>query len=159
MTSHPQTNVSRLIALGGLAGGAAEVLWVTMYALAGEVSAAEVARQVTASVWPAAAAWTIAPALGIAIHMILAVALAAVCAPLLMRFTAHRSAPAALVFVSLIALTTVWAVNFFIVLPVLNPAFIQLMPYAATLASKMLFGLTMAAVLHRGARRRTIRAR
>jgi len=154
-----QTNVWRLIALGGLAGGTAEVLWVTIYALAGEVSAAEVARQVTASVWPSAADWTIAPVLGIAIHMILAVALAALCAPLLMRLTSRQAAPAALVLVSLIALTTVWAVNFLIVLPVLNPAFIQLMPYAATLASKMLFGLAMAAVVHRDAARETVRIR
>ena len=49
-------------------------------------------------------------------------------------------------------LAGIWALNFLLVLPVLNPRFVTLMPYAATLASKALFGLTMAAVLARGKR-------
>lgn len=147
MKRQDRTDVRLLIALGGLAGGLAEVVWVTLYALASDISAVEVARQVTASLSPAAAAWAIAPALGVAIHMVLALTLAALCAPLLMRFAARREGAAALVLLSLIALTTVWAVNFFVVLPTVNPDFIKLMPYAATLASKMLFGLAMAGVL------------
>ncbi|HET7598279.1 MAG TPA: hypothetical protein VFK15_15220 [Burkholderiales bacterium] len=138
----------RLIALGGLAGGTAEVLWVTLYAAATGVSATEVARQVTASLWAGAANWSLAPALGIAIHMALALALAAVCAPLLLRLARHAP-PAAVTVLGVGALTLVWAVNFFLVLPALNPAFVGLMPYAATLVSKMLFGYAMATVVRR----------
>ncbi|HET9664121.1 MAG TPA: hypothetical protein VFP00_07820 [Burkholderiales bacterium] len=150
MRQFKRINEWRLIALGGLAGGAAEMLWVTLYSAAGDVSAAEIARQVTASLYPAAGAWTLAPALGIAIHMILALALAALCAPLLIRLTQHHATSTALILVAVLALTLVWAVNFFLVLPVLNPGFVTLMPYAATLVSKMLFGLAMAAVLQHG---------
>jgi len=157
MRRSERTNVGRLIALGGLAGGAAEVLWVTLYAAIGDVSAAEVARQVTASLYPAAAEWSSAPALGVAIHMVLALALAAVCAPFLTRLARRHAAAAAITLAALLALTLVWAVNFFVVLPALNPDFITLMPYAATLASKMLFGLAMAAVLQRESRVRRAR--
>jgi hypothetical protein len=37
--------------------------------------------------------------------------------------------------------------NFFLILPVLNASFVTLMPFAATLTSKLLFGFAMAAVL------------
>jgi hypothetical protein len=41
----------------------------------------------------------------------------------------------------------VWAVNFLVVLPVLEPAFLTLLPLAVTLASKLLFGVAAAATL------------
>lgn len=47
----------------------------------------------------------------------------------------------------MLTLATVWAINFFLVLPALNPWFITLMPYLVTSASKMLFALTMAIIL------------
>lgn len=53
-----------------------------------------------------------------------------------------RLAPALLVAVA--ALSGVWGINFFVVLPTLNPVFITLMPYGITLISKMLFGIAMA---------------
>jgi hypothetical protein len=46
-------------------------------------------------------------------------------------------------------LIIVWAVNFLVVLPVLNPAFIVLLPDSVTLFSKMLFGTAMALVLQK----------
>ncbi len=53
-------------------------------------------------------------------------------------------------------LAAVWTMNFFIVLPVLNPVFIVLMPYPATFASKMLFALAMAGVLTGGNSRQPV---
>jgi len=47
----------------------------------------------------------------------------------------------------ILTLTTVWAVNFFLVLPYLNPRFVDLLPYSVTLVSKLLFGLSAAMVL------------
>lgn len=49
--------------------------------------------------------------------------------------------------VSVLTLATVWTMNFFVVLPNLNPVFITLMPYPVTFASKMLFALAMAVTL------------
>ncbi|MNC99822.1 hypothetical protein D3C83_182370 [compost metagenome] len=43
----------------------------------------------------------------------------------------------------------VWAVNFLLVLPYLNSAFVALMPAGATLLSKSLFGIAMAWTLNR----------
>jgi hypothetical protein len=51
-----------------------------------------------------------------------------------------------------VAVYGAFAPNFLLVLPLLNPRFLALMPYAATLASKALFGLAMGAVLARGER-------
>jgi hypothetical protein len=47
----------------------------------------------------------------------------------------------------LTALATVWAVNFFVVLPVVSPAFIHMVPYAISLTSKLLFGAAAAEVV------------
>jgi len=43
----------------------------------------------------------------------------------------------------------VWAVNFFVVLPSIDPDFIHLVPYSVSLVSKVLFGLAAAEALRR----------
>jgi hypothetical protein len=53
----------------------------------------------------------------------------------------------------ILTLATVWAVNFLLVLPYLNPRFVDLLPYSVTLASKLLFGLAAATVLRNQAMR------
>lgn len=130
----------------GLCGGLAEIAWIALYSSATSTNGIEVARQVTVSFWPTAGEWTFAPVLGIAIHMALALALASALVPLLLRFAAQYPGPGAVMAGATAALALVWAVNFFLVLPVLNPAFVTLMPYGATLTSKLLFGATIARV-------------
>lgn len=149
MKLDPNTDSPRLFTtalLAGLAGGAAEILWVAGYAAATSLHGVEVARAIAASFSPALAAHTAAPLLGVAIHLALAAALAGVFAFALWRPLA-RAGAAAVWAASLILLAAVWAVNFFLLLPALNPAFGELMPYPATLASKLLFGAAMAAAL------------
>jgi len=136
------------ILVAGLAGGIAEILWVLAYGAFAPISATEVAREVTASVLPGAAASAAAPGLGIGIHLALSIALAGAFATL---FPGRRGA-AGTVAIAVAALAGVWTLNFLLVLPVLNPRFVTLTPYAATLASKALFGLAMGAVLARGER-------
>ncbi|HYJ20113.1 MAG TPA: hypothetical protein VEW72_13165, partial [Burkholderiales bacterium] len=63
------------------------------------------------------------------------------------RLVAPRFGAAAFLAIAAVSLALVWAINFFVVLPVLNPDFVTLMPYGATLASKILFGITMGSVL------------
>ena len=41
----------------------------------------------------------------------------------------------------------IWATNFFLVLPAINPAFVALVPYTTSLISKVLFGAAAALVL------------
>lgn len=85
--------------------------------------------------------------LGIAIHMLLAVALGCAFAHALWRPLARPRGPAATLGLAALTLASVWTMNFFVVLPVLNPVFITLIPYPVSFASKMLFALAMAVTL------------
>jgi hypothetical protein len=133
--------------LAGLGGGAVELAWVGLYSSAMGTSGVAVAEQVTTSLFPAAAGLPSAPLLGIAIHMLLSVALGLAFAATIWRLAAPLLGTAALMTTAAVSLTLVWAINFFVVLPVLNPAFITLMPFGITLASKVLFGIAMGSVL------------
>jgi hypothetical protein len=137
------------ILVAGLAGGLAEVLWVLAYGAFAPVSASEVAREVTASVLPQAAAAAAAPALGLAIHLLLSIGLAYAFVTALGGIASGaRTVP-----VAVAALTTVWAFNFLVLMPLLEMRFATLMPYAMTLLSKALFGAAMGWVLVRSAPR------
>ena len=135
------------VVLAGLAGGAAEVAWVSLFSTLTPVSGIEVARQVTASVMPAVAGFALAPVLGIVIHFVLSLALACAFAGTLRLSFLHGPDRTEIMAGAVMLLCTVWFVNFFVVLPVLNPSFIDLMPYEVTFVSKILFGVAMASVL------------
>lgn len=137
------------ILIAGLAGGIAEILWVLAYGAFAPVSATEIAREVTASVLPGAAAWTAAPALGVGIHLALSIAVAYAFVGAFARLLAGRHGAGRYLALAVAALAGVWAVNFLVLLPLLNPRFVTLMPFAATLFSKALFGAAMGAVLAR----------
>ncbi len=137
--------------LAGAGGGLAEIAWVSLYAGLTGQDPALVARAVTtaagaAAVWPAATA-----TLGVLVHMLLAAALGVALAfawrGVRARFGADSPYPFALA-----VLTCVWAINFFVVLPITSPAFIGLLPYGVSLASKLLFGAAVAEALRRQAR-------
>lgn len=136
-----------LVLIASLAGGMAEIIWVSLYASFAPLTAATVAREVTASLLPALAAGTTGAWLGILIHMLLAVALGYAFAYALWKPLARPHGMVATLAISVLTLATVWTMNFFVVLPVLNPVFITLMPYPVTFASKMLFALAMAVTL------------
>lgn len=135
-------SVERVVAAGA-AGGAAEVLWISGAAAVLGVEGSHIARAVTGTVVPVAADTAWAPWLGLAIHFLLSFALAAVFIPLLAR-RLHR---AALITAGVGTLALVWAFNFVVLLPVVNPAFTTLLPYPVTLISKLLFGLAMTLTL------------
>lgn len=136
--------IMRKVLLASLAGGVAEILWVALYAALSSVSGVEVARQVAATLFPSAADLAVAPILGIAAHLVLSLALAvAFACAVWIPFARRLDLPAAMV-IAIAALAAVWAVNFLVVLPVLNPAFVTLLPYGASLISKVLFGVAMA---------------
>ena len=131
--------------LAGLAGGVMEVAWISFFQHLTGKEAAVVARGVTRSFVPDYATSGAVP-LGIAIHMALAVglgiAVAFVVSRLLPRIAGTVFEPLAVVLM----LVGVWAVNFFVVLPAINPDFVTLVPYGASLASKVLFGVAAALV-------------
>lgn len=153
MISNSQNESVRLgllILLAGVSGGLAEILWVMVYSAFTPVSGMEVAREVTASLFPALAAGVAGAWLGVAIHMALAVALGYAFAYVIWKPLVRARGPLATLVASALMLATVWTMNFFVVLPALNPAFITLMPYSVTFVSKLLFALALAGVLAGG---------
>ena len=136
--------VAQVGVIAGLAGGLAEVAWISTYGAISGVSVDLVAREITRSIVPYASyssVWA-----GIFIHLILAVGLGvgvALAIRLLLLGYGRLHTEFGLV---ILTLATVWAVNFLLVLPYLNPNFVDLLPYTVTLASKLLFGLAAATV-------------
>ena len=134
--------------LAGLAGGIAELVWVMLYSSLTQASGSEVARQIVVTLFPVLMQAPSVVALGVAIHFALSLALAAAFVWIVWRpFIRNRGAVATFVGAA-VALALIWAANFLVVLPRLNPDFVALMPYSVTLFSKLLFGVAMAWVLN-----------
>lgn len=133
----------RIVLRAGIAGGMMEVLWVSLYSSFSTVSAAEIARQVTASLFPFATDSSIAPVLGLVLHLLLSLVLALLFISIVLKPIFARYGKPGIMISSLITLVLVWKINFFIVLPLLNSSFISLMPLFVTLISKLLFGAVM----------------
>lgn len=146
MRSTQQLESLRHGVIAGAAGGLAEIAWVTLYAGLTGSDPAVLARGVTSAAGVSALLPASPVALGIAVHMTLAVtlgiALAFAWQRLRDRFAATGPYP-----VMLAALAGVWGINFFVILPLVSPAFIHLVPYAVSLTSKLLFGMAAAAAL------------
>jgi H+/gluconate symporter-like permease len=88
--------------------------------------------------------------LGILIHLALSLVMGCVYVLLIWQPFARRAGMAATLLSAALALAAVWATNFFVILPALNPTFVALMPYAVTFTSKMLFALALTGVLIAG---------
>ncbi len=132
----------RIVMIAGLAGGM-EVIWVSLYSSFSSVSGVEIARQVTASLFPFAADLSIAPMLGLIIHLLLSLVLVLLFITIVLKPVFVRYGKPGIMLSSLITLALVWKINFFIVLPLINPSFISLMPLLITFISKLLFGAVM----------------
>jgi hypothetical protein len=135
------------IVVAGLIGGTAEVVWVTLYSAFTSADAAVVAREIVYSLPFAGARATAAN--GVAIHLTLSVVLAFAFGLLLWHPLLRRAGLAVNVVFACAALALVWVINFGVVLPVMNPIFVDLLPYAVTFISKLLFGAAMGVTLYR----------
>jgi hypothetical protein len=137
--------------IAGAAGGLAEIAWVTLYAGATGGDPAILARGVTTAAGVSALLPAAPASLGVAVHLALAVLLGVALSFGWRAFSANRSRSTSPYPFMLAALTCVWAINFFVVLPVIDPAFILLVSYPVSLISKLLFGLAAAEVVRRQA--------
>jgi hypothetical protein len=144
-TPHIEAISSGVIA--GAAGGLAEIAWVTLYAGMTGGNAAVLARGVTSAAGVAALVPQSPVALGITVHMTLAITLGVALAYAWRTLRTRKIAAAGPYPFMLAALAGVWAVNFLVILPIVSPAFVHLVPYAVSLTSKLLFGLAAAAAL------------
>lgn len=137
-----------LAILAGLAGGVTEIVWVSVYSVLTPISSVEVARQIAATVLPALSDSAYGSTMGVVIHLLLSVILAVFFVLIVLRPVLRQFDSWNITLLSLAALTLVWAVNFLIILPVINPGFITIMPGVVTLISKLLFGFTMGVILN-----------
>jgi len=138
--------VGRGIAAGA-AGGIAEIIWIFVYASATGADAASLARGVTTATGINLLLQDNSAAFGVTIHMMLAAVLGIALAfswTALSRRWPTRANPYA---VMPVALAAVWAINFLIILPLIDPHFVQIVPYSVSLISKLLFGVAAAAAL------------
>lgn len=146
-TAAKQLGIFQIGVIAGVAGGLAEVAWVSVYSAMTGGDAAVLARGVTTAAGVSALLPASPAALGVAVHMALAVMLGIALAFAWQELSAHGLTASRPYPFMLSALSVVWAINFFVVLPVVSPAFVHLVPYGASLASKLLFGIAAAAVL------------
>lgn len=133
--------------VAGAAGGLAEIAWVTLYAAITGGDPAILAQGVTSAAGVSALLPSSPVMLGIIVHISLAVIVGLLLAfawrELRVQWPSLRSPyPFALA-----ALAGIWVLNFFIVLPIVSPAFVHLLPYPVGLTSKLLFGIAAAAAL------------
>ena len=135
--------------LAGAAGGLAEVIWVCLYSAATGGDAALLARGVTTAAGVNALLPSAPVMTGISVHMALAVLLGVALTGLWQSVASFRFSTASLYAAALATLAAVWAMNFFVVLPVVSPEFIHLVPYWVSLTSKLLFGFAAAEALRR----------
>jgi hypothetical protein len=135
--------------LAGAAGGLAEVIWVCLYSAATGGDAALLARGVTTAAGVSALLPSAPVVTGISVHMALAVLLGIALAGLWQSIASFRPGTASLYAAALAVLAAVWAMNFFVVLPIVSPDFIYLVPYWVSLTSKLLFGFAAAETLRR----------
>ena len=134
-------------ALAGIAGGVAEIAWIALYSASTGVPAEPVVRGIVVTLIPALATSSWSIALGLLIHLGLAFALGFGLAVVVRLFSRPGRAPYSAFGLVMGVLAAVWAVNFLVALPYLNPDFVRLLPYEVTLLSKLLFGLSAAIVL------------
>jgi hypothetical protein len=135
-------NTTRTIVLAGIAGGTVEIIWVLLHCIGSPLQASLVAEEVARSFLPQMVGLT-AVLTGLLIHYVLALLIAAVAVFAYLRTFAGDIDEPAIFATSIAALVAIWAANFFVVLPVVNPDFVTLMPYTVTLISKIGFGITM----------------
>lgn len=128
----------------GLAGGLAEIVVIWLYSALTGGDSAMIARHVASAIGLDGAS----SAVGVAVHMGLAVALGIALSAALQIFVDRPMYNGAILSFMVASLAVVWVINYFVVLPAVNPSFVHLLPYAITFTSKLAFGFAAAATLH-----------
>jgi len=132
--------------VAGFAGGLAEVLVMAAYSGASGLSGVTILSLITATFLPASFAFGGLGAFdGLVIHLALSVAIGAGFG--IFQYLIHKNR--AVVSYSFVLVTGalmlagIWAFNFFVLLPEINPAFVAYVPLAPSFVSKLSFGITL----------------
>jgi len=134
------------IVLAGLAGGLAEILWIGAISPMTTFNATAVAQEITASLIPGVPESIYNTFIGIGIHLVLSILLAAAFLLTIGRMVKNRTGLTGQLVAGVSTLLTVWVINFFVILPILNPVFVVLVSYGPSLISKVFFAIAMVLV-------------
>ena len=132
--------------LAGLAGGAAEVLWIFALGVAGKIDAASVTSAVALTLVPGATPSSLLPALALGIHLGLSALLGLVFGALAWHFLPDGYTPH-MYLAGTMLLLSIWAMNFFVVLPLIGNPLAAAISLPLSFVSKALFALAMVATL------------
>ena len=137
----------RWLFIAGLCGGLAEVLWIGAYCLIYDIHLSMIGTAISATVFPGSELSSYAPYAGLGIHLVLSIALALGFGTIAWPYIGTVLGNTGTMILSIATLALVWKVNFYLVLPVLNPDFINMFPIGITLISKLIFGTAMGLTL------------
>lgn len=126
-------------AFAGLAGGAAEMIWISIAHPFGGTSPVLVARAITAAFDRSFAAAPSAAMLGTSIHLVLSALLGSIMYVAWVGLMKSPRLNLSIMPFSIATLMAVWAMNFYVMLPSINPGFIELVPVWTGLISKLSF--------------------
>ncbi len=126
-------------ALAGIAGGVVEVIFMAIYCSLSGKNGMEILRYVAYTFYNGGALS------GLFIHLVLSLLIGLVFG--LVVYSArhvgvHARYPV-IAAVGVVMLVIVWAFNFFVLLPSINPEFVAFVPLEAAFFSKLSFGLTL----------------
>jgi hypothetical protein len=148
MSNANKLTTMRTGVIAGTVGGLAEIAWITFYAGMTGTDPAALARGVTTAAGISALLPVDSPvALGIGMHMGLAAMLGIILVCTWRALSAKRPHLRNPYPFMLTALAAVWTINFFVVLPIVSPAFVHIVPFAVSLTSKLLFGVAAAEII------------
>ena len=135
------------IVFAGFCGGMAEIMWIAGYSLFSHIEPSNIASSISQTFFSNSIDPQIAPLVGVAIHLFLSGLLALGFGLSVLPFIQRLSNKYSTLIVSVVTLAVVWKINFFVLLPIWNPEFINLLPLHISLLSKLLFGMTMGIML------------
>jgi len=138
----------RLSLIAGFLGGMAEVMFMLVYARLTTADPIVIGSEITRSFFHAYSIGWRAALLGLAIHFVLSFIMAGFFITVVMAFFKRAwRRKTSLITLGLAYLAAIWSLNFLILLPSVNVAFVHLSPLLVTLTSKLLFGYSMSAYL------------
>lgn len=129
---------------GGLAGGVAEIVFMAVYCLVSGKSGASILSLVTFTFSDRGFAFgPLGAYSGVLIHLALSILIGISFSIAMFLIDNNKESATRTVFSAAVLLTGIWAFNFFILLPRINPEFVAMVPAKAAFFSKFLFGLSL----------------
>ncbi|MBI5970100.1 MAG: hypothetical protein HY884_02980 [Deltaproteobacteria bacterium] len=130
----------------GLAGGIAEVVFMAFYGAAAGMSGVKLLSAITNTFFSAAFSFgPLGAVSGLVIHLLLSAVIGVFfgAAMYALHPGAAKASYARVAVTGIAALTGIWAFNFFILLPQINPQFLSYAPLWAAFFSKLMFGFSV----------------